>query len=131
MIKNTATPKSRSISYTRPPLFSYQKTILDSPARYTVTEAATKVGKTASHIIWLFEESLKCKSGQAVWWIAPTITQAKIAFDRMKVQITNKTLFKTNESTRTITLITGAKIEFKTASEPDNLFGDDVYAFVF
>lgn len=119
------------ITYKRPFVYSYQEAIIDSPARFTVCEAATKVGKTASHIIWLFEQALMVKRGCSVWWIAPTITQAKIAFDRMKMQINNKAFFKTNESIRTITLMTGAKIEFKTASEPDNLYGEDVYAFVF
>lgn len=119
------------ISYTRPPLFKYQTDILDCLSRFTITEAATKVGKTASHIIWLFEEALKCKVNQSVWWIAPTVYQAKIAYDRMKVQISNKQLYTTNETNRVITLITGVKIEFKTADQPDNLYGDDVFAFVF
>jgi hypothetical protein len=57
------------IAYTRPYITSYQKAILDSPARYTVTEAATKVGKTASHVIWLFEEALRIKEHQSVWWV--------------------------------------------------------------
>jgi hypothetical protein len=120
-----------SINYTRPFLYPYQSNILDSVARFTVTEAATKVGKTASHIIWLFEQALACKKGQAVWWVAPSIGQAKMAYDRMKAQITNKDVFTSNETHRTITLKTGAKIEFKTAEKPDNLYGDDVYAFVF
>jgi len=119
------------INYLRPFLYPYQKLILDSKARFTVTEAATKVGKTASHIIWIFEEALKIKTNQRVWWIAPTIGQAKIAYDRMKTQITDKDFFKSNETNRTITLITGGIIEFKTAEKPDNLFGEDVYAAVF
>lgn len=120
-----------TIAYTRPPIYEYQRKILDSPARYTVCEAATKVGKTASHIIWLFEQALICKANQSCWWVSPTAGQSKIAFDRMKVQITDKRIFKANETNRIITLITGAKIEFKTAEIPDNLFGDDVYAAVF
>lgn len=119
------------INYTRPPLYSYQTAILNSPARFTITEAATKVGKTASHVVWLFEQALQCKKGQSVWWVAPTITQAKIAYERMKVQISERGFFTFNETNRVITLITGAKIEFKTAEKPDNLYGDDVYAFVF
>lgn len=119
------------INYTRPFLYPYQTSILDSAARFTVTEAATKVGKTASHIIWLFEQALLCKKGQSVWWVAPSIGQAKMAYDRMKQQITNKEIFTSNETHRVITLKTGAKIEFKTAEKPDNLYGDDVYAFVF
>jgi len=120
-----------TITYHRPFIYPYQKDILDSKARYTVCEAATKVGKTASHIIWLFEQALICKEGQSVWWVAPSVTQAKIAYDRMKLQITNKDLFKSNETNRTITLITGGKLEFKTAENPDALYGDDVYAAVF
>jgi hypothetical protein len=32
------------INYERPSLTSYQKAILDSPARYTITAASTKDG---------------------------------------------------------------------------------------
>lgn len=121
---------SREIQYTRPPLYPYQLAILNSVARYTCTEAATKVGKTASHIVWLFEEALKCKLNQSVWWVAPTFGQAKIAFDRMKVQISERSFFTANETNLLITLATGAKIHFKTGEKPDNLYGDDVYAIV-
>jgi phage FluMu gp28-like protein len=121
----------KQITYTRPVLFQYQTDILNSSARFTVTVAATKVGKTASHIVWLFEQALICKKNQSVWWIAPTFGQAKIAYNRMKVQISNRNFFTANETNLVITLITGAKIEFKTGEKPDNLYGDDVYAFVF
>lgn len=119
------------INYNRPPLYSYQLAILNSTARFTVTIAATKVGKTASHVVWLFEQALLCKHNQSVWWVAPTFGQAKIAYLRMKNQISDKTLFTANETNLIITLRTGAKIEFKTGEKPDNLYGDDVYAFVF
>lgn len=118
------------INYTRPFLYPYQKDILNSPARFTCTEAATKVGKTASHIIWLFEKALVCKENQSVWWIAPTFSQAKIAYDRMKVQISDKDFFKANDTNLTLTLPTKAIMHFKTGEKPDNLFGEDVYAAV-
>jgi hypothetical protein len=149
----------REIQYTRPFMYPYQTAILNSPARFTVVEAATKCGKTASHIVWLFEQALQCVSNptvkqevmhidgtgkiiyikntdptllnQSVWWIAPTFAQAKIAFNRMKVQISNRKFFSVNETNLVITLVTGVKIEFKTGEKPDNLYGDDVYAFVY
>lgn len=121
----------RAIHYTRPYLYPYQTEILASPARFTVTLAATKCGKTASHIVWLFEQALVCKENQSVWWVAPTFGQAKIAYNRMKVQISDKDMFKANETNLVLTLVNGAKIEFKTGEKPDNLYGDDVYAFVF
>lgn len=121
----------KTIDYTRPFLYEYQRAIIDSPARFTVTLAGTKTGKTASHIVWLFEQALQCKANQSVWWVAPSFGQAKIAFDRMKVQISNRDFFNANETNLLITLATGAKIHFKTGEKPDNLYGDDVYAFVF
>ena len=118
------------ITYNRPFVTTYQEAILDAPERYTVTAAATKCGKTASHIIWMFEQALKLKENQAVWWVAPVYQQAEIAFRRMKTQINVKDFFITNESKLTLILPNGARIEFKSAEKPDNLYGDDVYAAV-
>lgn len=122
-----------AITYKRPFVYDYQAAIIDSPARFTVTEAATKVGKTASHIIWLLEQALSPirKAGDNVWWVAPVYTVAKIAFDRMKNQLTIPNFFKANETNLTLTLPTGVIIAFKSAEKPDNLYGDDVYAVVF
>lgn len=119
------------VKYTRPFIYTYQKRILDSEARYTVTEAATKIGKTASHIIWLFEQAILLKENQSVWWVAPIFAQAEIAYNRMKAQINNRDFYKCNDTKLTITLITGGKIQFKSAERPDSLYGDDVYAAVF
>jgi phage FluMu gp28-like protein len=111
-------------------LTSYQKDILDCEERFTITAASTKTGKTASHIIWLFEQALNCKDGQSVWWVAPVYQQAEIAFRRMKNQVTDKAFFLSNETKLLLTLPTGARIEFKSGEKPDNLYGDDVYAAV-
>lgn len=119
------------IRYTREPLAEYQRAIIDDPARFTVTEASTKVGKTSSHIIWLFEETLRLKSNQSTWWVAPVFSQAEIAFNRMRNKINSRNFFKVNETKLVLTLPTGSKIQFKSAERPDNLYGDDVYAAVF
>lgn len=118
------------LEYVRPYVTNYQRQILDAKERYTITAAATKCGKTASHIIWLFEQALTLKSNQAVWWVAPVYQQAEIAFRRMKSQVNVKDFFISNESKLVLTLPTGARIEFKSGEKPDNLYGDDVYAAV-
>jgi len=119
------------INYDRPYLTSYQQAILDSPARYTITAASTKTGKTASHIIWLFEQALNLNNNQSVWWVAPVYQQAEIAFRRMKAQVNIKDFFISNESKLVLTTPMGSRIEFKSAEKPDNLYGEDVYAAVF
>jgi hypothetical protein len=121
----------RHIDYTRPWVAGYQQRMLDCPARYTVTEASTKAGKTASHIIWLFEQALAGTEGQEFWWVAPVYGQAEIAFSRMKRQVTTPGFFVANQSKLTLTLPTGSIIAFKSADKPDNLYGEDVHAAVF
>lgn len=118
------------ITYNRPALADYQTAIIDAPQRYTVTAASTKAGKTASHIVWLFEMALQGRKGQSFWWVAPVYGQAEIAFRRFKEQTTAK-LFTANESKLRLVLPNGAMIEFKSAEKPDNLYGDDVFAAVF
>ena len=118
------------ITYRRPYVTSYQQAILDCEERFTITAASTKTGKTASHIIWLFEQALKCKEGQSVWWVAPVYQQAEIAFRRMKTQVNDRDFFQSNETKLLLTLPTGSRIEFKSGEKPDNLYGDDVYAAV-
>lgn len=129
-----STSTKKPLKYKRPKLADYQTAILDAPERFTVTEAATKTGKTISHISWLLEEALKLGANQYVWWVAPVFGQAEIAFKRMKNLIDGKgheTFFKVNETKLRLTLPTGAEIHFKSAKNPDDLYGEDVYAAVF
>lgn len=116
-----------------PNLTSYQKAILNSPSRFTITEASTKVGKTYSHIIWLFGKSheSKVQNGHNFWWVAPVYNQAKIAFNRLRRYLSESGLYRFNESNLIIYCPNGAEIHFKSAEKPDNLYGEDVYAAVF
>jgi hypothetical protein len=119
-----------TITFQRPKLTSYQEKIYFSPKRYTITEGTTKCGKTVSHVFWLFEEAFHGCDGKNYWWVAPVFSQAKIAYKRLKRFITDKSLFKANDTELTITLFNGATIHFKTGEKPDNLYGEDVHAVV-
>jgi len=117
----------------KPPLTSYQKKILFSDARFTITEASTKSGKTYSHITWLYAKAheLEDAYNHNYWWVAPVYSQAKIAFKRLRRNLAKTKLYKFNESGLYIVCPNGAEIHFKTAEKPDNLYGEDVYACVF
>ena len=121
------------ISIKRPKLTSYQKDFLYNPSRFTITEASTKVGKTFSHIWWLFEQAHADynKEGLNHWWVAPVYAQAEIAFKRMKAKVSKTGAYKINESKLTITTPLGTIMHFKSAQDPDNLYGEDVYSCVF
>ncbi len=117
-----------------PKLADYQKKIVLSKARFTITEASTKSGKTYSHIIWLYgkahEEGVD-HEGKNYWWVAPVSYQAQIAYDRYKRYLRATGLYRFNDTSQIIFCPNGARIWFKSAEKPDNLFGEDVYAAVF
>lgn len=117
-----------------PKLTSYQKDILYSPSRFTITEASTKAGKTHSHIIWLYGMAHQKDidhEGRHYWWIAPVYMQAKIAFKRFRRNLAKSGLYQFNESDLWIKCPGGAVIDFKSAEKPDNMYGENVYAAVF
>lgn len=117
----------------KPDLTSYQKEILYSPSRFTVTEASTKIGKTFSHIWWIYERAHEEWNMQGFnhWWVAPVYNQTKIAFKRLTSKIGRTGLYGINQSNLIITCPNGAEIHFKSADKPDNLFGEDVYSIVY
>lgn len=117
----------------KPNLTSYQKDILFSSSRFTITEASTKAGKTYSHIIWLYGKAHEHPNSENrnYWWVAPVYNQAKIAFKRLRSYLARTGLYKFNESNLIIYCPNGAEIHFKSAEKPDNLYGEDVYAAVF
>lgn len=121
-----------SLTIHRPKLTNYQKAILESPARFTVTEASTKAGKTFSHLWWLFESAHNPpKNGAHYWWVAPVYGQTEIAFNRLVRAIQANSLYEINRSKLYIKTPKGSYIHFKSAQDPDNLYGEDVYDAVF
>lgn len=119
------------IEIKRPHLTDYQKELLYCKERNTICEASTKVGKTFSHMWWLWELAHKPpKLGAKYWWVAPVFPQAEIAFDRINRTVANIKAYKVNLSKLSITTPVGGILEFKSGEKPNNLYGDDVYACV-
>jgi hypothetical protein len=94
-----------------------------------------------SHIEWLLEEAIRMGRGNW-WWVATTSDTANIAFRRTQDRLrgyldSGGTLLRVGEAidfykneTRSIIRVAGATIWFKSADEPDNLYGEDVYGAV-
>lgn len=112
-----------------PPLYTLQRGAFFNDARYSVTEASTKAGKTVGAIVWQADRVLKDTMQRQHWWIAPIYKQAKIAWRRAARMF--RGLCRANETELTLTFRNGAVWSFKTAEKPDNLYGEDVASAVF
>ena len=126
----TATSSAPKARYIRPRLYPAQLAAIFAPERYAIIEASTKAGKTVGCIVWLAEQAFTTgRPGRNYWWVAPIYAQAKIAYRRLKRAIP-RSIYTSNESELTVTLVNGAVIWFKGAEKADSLYGEDVYAAV-
>lgn len=120
-----------TLTFQRPKLYAKQYAAIYEPKRYSVIEASTKAGKTVGCLVWLWEQAwVNGKPGRNFWWIAPVYGQSLIAFRRLARWVP-KDICRINRQELTITLIpNGAVISFKSGDNPDNLYGEDVWAAV-
>lgn len=117
------------IEYERPYLYPKQLAAIFDPRRYSVIEASTKAGKTSGCIAWIVELALGGQDGHNYWWVAPVSDQANIAFGRCRKALPQGVALA-HLTLKTITLLNGAVIWFKSGDKPDSLYGEDVYAAV-
>jgi len=117
------------LEYERPFLYPKQKAAIFEPLRFSLIEASTKAGKTSGCIAWIVELALSGSEGHNYWWVAPISDQALIAFRRMMRALPPE-LYTANLSLKTITLVNGAVIWFKSGDKPNSLYGEDVYGAV-
>lgn len=122
--------RAREIVFNRPYLYPLQKAAIYSPARYSLIEASTKSGKTVGCLIWIIEQTYGLRPGQSAWWVAPVYAQALIAYRRAKKFLPH-TSYRSNDTEMRIDLLPyGGSIFFRSGQNPDNLYGEDVYAAV-
>lgn len=117
-----------------PPLYPKQFAAICDPARIVVIEASTKSGKTAGCLLWILAEAWNGRPG-AYWWVAPTYSVTKtVGWARLRRMLREAdpkgATWSANESALSIQLCNGAVIWFKSADNPDGLYGDDVFAAV-
>ena len=121
----------QSIKYTRPYLYAKQERAIFSGKRWSLCEASTKSGKTVGSITRIIEAALGGSRGQHFWWVAPVSDQARIAYSRIKQNLTQGIFRGYEHPSLRIDIITGPTIDFKSADNPDSLYGEDVFGGVF
>lgn len=122
----TAILSNSILQYDRPYLYPKQHDAIFTRKRWSCVEASTKSGKTVASIAWIVEGALGDAPGDHSWWVAPVSDQAQIAFKRIKAHLTPGSFTSRESPVPTINLINGADISFRSADNPDSLYGEDV-----
>lgn len=109
---------------------------IDDPRHLYLTNGFVPTHNTVASIARIIEWALlgnglsPIKPGQNYWWIAPVGDQARIAFNRVKQGLTAGAFIAKETPTPHIIMPTGSVIHFKSADNPDSLYGEDVYAAI-
>ena len=111
--------------------------ILRSPAKVKVVNSGRRFGKTRMALVWLLEGALETP-GTQMWFLAPTRLQAKqIAWRDLKEMVPPSWSTAVRESTLTVELRNGSRIQLAGADYADSLRGQradrfavDEYAYV-
>jgi hypothetical protein len=106
-----------------------QMEVYKSEARFRVVVAGRRWGKTAlSRVLIIKMARLKKRK---IWYVAPTYRMAKnIMWNDLLEAIPKAWIKKINETTLSIRLINGTRIELKGADKPDSLRGVGIHFLV-
>jgi hypothetical protein len=109
-------------------LTPYQRNFYEAPQRFKGILSSTKAGKTFYCIFEVLKSVSELSTSEICWWCAPTYKVAKIAFRRVLKLLDSKAIqYKANKSDFEIVFEHGAIIQFKSADNADNLYGEDVH----
>jgi hypothetical protein len=107
-----------------------QKRFIFPPGGQRISCAATgsKTGKTWGLAEWVIVMASELPPGSLIWWVGPYWKTVNIGWDRVLAMLPPGE-YKKNESEKTI-LWNGVRIEFRSAENPNTLYGEAVHACV-
>jgi len=104
--------------------------IMRSKAKIKVVFSGRRFGKTRMGLTWLLTGALQT-AGTRMWFLAPTRVMAKqIAWQDLKAMVPQSWCRKVMESTLTLDLINGSRIQLAGADYADSLRGQKADRFV-
>ena len=104
-------------------LLPWQQEVFADPTRFKVIAAGRRCGKSRLCAITLLIEGLKCPSGSAVMYVAPTMGQARQIVWDLLLELGREIIQSSHINNLEITLINGAKIYIRGSDRPDTLRG--------
>lgn len=116
-----------------PDMYPRQRELLFHPARFVWIEGSTKSGKTAGCMTWQLAQVLE--NTGIHWWVAPIYEQAKIAYRRVLKDF-EPLILSSSQSPMVIKFRSGPGLSgvsewhFKSADNPDSLYGEETQSIV-
>jgi hypothetical protein len=104
-------------------LLPWQQIVFSDPTRFKVIAAGRRCGKSRLAAVTLLIEALRCPSGSAVMYVAPTNGQARQIIWDVLMELGREVIQSSHINNQNITTINGATIYVRGADRPDTLRG--------
>ena len=104
-------------------LLPWQEEVFKDKTRFKVIAAGRRCGKSRMAAVTLLIEALKCPSGSAVLYVAPTNGQARQIIWQVLMELGREIIQNAHINNQDITTINGATIYVRGADRPDTLRG--------
>jgi hypothetical protein len=130
-LREPGLPSVKAITAEMEAIFLHPKQmeVFRSPHRFRVVVAGRRWGKTQLAKVSLIKYAKVPK--RLVWYVAPSYRMAKqIMWPDLLAAIPKRWIRKVNETTLTVVLVNGTRIELKGADNPDSLRGVGVHFLV-
>ncbi len=104
-----------------------QLRVMASPARFKWIYSSRRWGKTTYGVMDVIDKAKTPNPDGLIWWVSPTYRQCRRPFRTLLSALSGTGLVRrVRRDEMIIELLTGQRIEFRTADQPDNLRGDGV-----
>lgn len=104
-------------------LLNWQRQVLSDKARFKIVCAGRRCGKSRLAATMLLIYGLRCPTGSAVMYVAPTMGQARVIVWDLLMDLGREVIQSAHVNNLEITLINGIKIYIRGADRPDTLRG--------
>lgn len=113
-----------------PSPYKKQREAIWAKERFTFIEGSTKSGKTAGCLMWQAEQVLTGPPDSLHWWVAPSFTQAKIAYGRAKRDFEGLYVKALGSPEFKLEFKGGRYWQFRSGENYDSLYGEEVTSAV-
>jgi hypothetical protein len=121
---------SAGVPFTLPSLYGKQWDAVNDPARIVCIESTTKAGKTLGCVVWQVGQIMSGPPDVDHWWVAPVYDQSMMALDLAWGLLRGAPGFRYSRAERSIVAPGNRRWRFRSADNPDSLYGSAVYSLV-
>lgn len=118
------------VPFELPALYAKQHDAITDPRRIVCVESTTKAGKTMGCVVWQIGQMMATGEDAEHWWVAPVYEQSMMAYRLAWSLVRGQPGFSQAKAEKAILGPGNRRWSFRSADNPDSLYGAAVHSLV-